>query len=97
MGEVNVWHQPAQGAHGRLPAQRLQIGSDKTMGDGCQPLQVHIVGQRHAPRVDVQDLTTPISVGNANGDLPVEAARTSQGRIQGVRDIGRSDYDHVAP
>ncbi len=96
LGKVDVGHQAAQGAHGRLAAQRLQVGADEAVGDRRQPVQVHVVGQRHAPGVDLEDLAPAIAVGDADGDLAVEAARAAQGRVQRVGDVGGGDDDDVA-
>ena len=43
--------------------------------------------------MDAQDRLATRAVGEGDGDLPVEFARSQQGRVQNVRPIGRGDDD----
>ena len=90
-------HDAAQADHGRLAAERLQIGAHKAVGDLRQVAHVHVFGQRHAPAMDRKDLLAPVAVGNRDGDFAVEPAGPAQRRIQQVGQVGGGDDDQMLP
>ena len=51
--------------------------------------------ERLALRVHLEDLAAPVAVGPVDDDLPVEAARAQQRRIEDVGPVGRGDQDDV--
>ena len=93
--QIDVGHEAAQADHGRLPAEGLQVGPHEAVRDRGQLRHIHVLGQRHAAAVDLQDLLAPVAVGDRDGDLPVEAARPAQRRIQGIGDVGGGNDDDV--
>ena len=95
--EVDVGHDAAQADHGRLAAERFQIGAHKAVGDLGQVAHVHVLGQRHAAAVDGEDLLAPDAVRNRDRDLAVEPARPAQGRIEQVGQVGGGDHDQMLP
>ena len=58
--------------------------------------EIDVSAERHAARVDLQDLAPGMLVGDADGDLAVETAGPPQGRIDAVWTVGRRHHDHVA-
>ena len=72
-----------------------QVGTRKA---GCatrQHLEVDIGRQRHVADMNLEDLLAADDVGIRHHDLPVEAARAQQRRIEHVGTVGRSDQDHA--
>jgi hypothetical protein len=57
--------------------------------------RVNVGGERHPAGVDLQYLAGPVAIGDADLDLPVEAAGTAQRRIEILRDVGRADHYHL--
>src|SRR6185437_12200665 len=45
--------------------------------------------------VDLEDLAAAEPVGTVDDDLPVEAARTQQRRVENVRPVGGADHNDV--
>ena len=45
--------------------------------------------------MNLQDLQTAAPIRDGNDDLPVEPARTPQGRVKGIGDVGGGDNDDV--
>src|SRR5579872_6043535 len=58
--------------------------------------QIDIGRQGHSPGMDSKNLQTRLIVGNSNFDFAIEAAGTSQGGIQNLRNVGRTNHDHLA-
>lgn len=50
------------------------------MGDGGNPLQIDIGGQRHEPGVDPEDFQAPRLGGRIDRELAIEAPRPAQRR-----------------
>ena len=76
-----------------LVAQVLQVGpahADHVAGD---PLQVDVVGQRLVAGVDLEDLEPALPGRPVDGDVPVEAARPQQGRVEHVGPVGGGHDD----
>src|SRR6056297_3552329 len=68
----------------------------RSVGSGGEFVGVYVVGQRHSPRMHVEDLPPTSLAGAADLDLPIEAAAAPRGRIQRVDAVCRADDDHVA-
>src|SRR3546814_9071113 len=66
----------------RLAGDGGQIGPDIAVGDSRQLIQIDIFGQRHRAGVNAQNLAASGLVGNADDDLPVETAGTTQRLVQ---------------
>ena len=96
LAKSSVGRQRAQRRHRRLAAERLQIGADEAVRDRGEPVEIDVVGERHAARVDLEDLAPAGRVGNADLDLAVEAAGTAQRRVERVGQVGGGDHDHLA-
>ena len=60
-----------------------------------QRVDVDLLGQRLAARVDLEDLGAALAVGAVDDDLAVEAARAQQGGIEDVGPVGGGDEDDV--
>src|SRR5258708_16784539 len=54
--------------------------------------QVHIAGQRHVARVNLQDGQAAIPVGTLNRPPAVEAPRSQQCLVQAIWAVGSADY-----
>ena len=61
---------PLAEAHGRVL--RREIRADKTMRYCGKSLHVHVLRERHSPRVDLQNLQAPCFVWHGDDDLTVE-------------------------
>src|SRR5262249_27159211 len=54
-------------------------------------------GQRHAARMDLQDVQPSRLVGYADGDLTIEPAGPAQRRIERIGNVGGADDDDLSP
>jgi hypothetical protein len=79
--------------HGGLRAEGCNVGSDVTVGLGCDGLEVNILGELHVLGVNLKDLQAASGVGNTNVDLAIEATETTKGRVDGVGAVG-GGHDH---
>lgn len=84
-----------QSEHARLPADRGDVASHVVCGLARQPVQVHVVGQGHSPRVYCEDGTARRLVGRRHEDPLLEATRPQHRGIEDVGAIRRADDDHV--
>ena len=60
-----------------------------------QRVEVDLLGQRLAARVDLEDLLAALAVGAVDDDLAVEAAGPQQRRVEDVGAVGGGDQDDV--
>src|SRR3546814_3310408 len=90
---ISDWSSDVCSSDLRLAGDGGQIGPDIAVGDSRQLIQIDIFGQRHRAGVNAQNLAASGLVGNADDDLPVETAGTTQRLVQRLRAIGRGD-DH---
>src|SRR5256886_15348591 len=59
-------------------------------------VEVDVLRERHAPRVNLEDLEPTVPVRDADLDFPVETTGPTQRRVEGVRAIRRTDHDDLA-
>ncbi len=85
-----------QRVHGRFLAERGDVGAHEAVGDVRDALEVHVLGQRHAPRVHVQDLQAADLVRHADLYLPVEPSAPAQRGVDGVGPVGGGHDDYLA-
>ena len=78
---------------GRFIEHILDIRRCETGGPSGQYLQIHAGIQGLVLGMDFEDLFSSCDVGPADDDLPVESARSEQGRIQDVRTVGGCQDD----
>ncbi|GBD46608.1 hypothetical protein HRbin41_01436 [bacterium HR41] len=78
-----------------LVDQVLEVGAGETGRLGGEVVEVDVGRERLAARVHGQDLSPPLQVGTIDHDLPVEAARAQQRRIEDVGPVGGGDQDDV--
>ena len=67
----------------------------KPGGLAGEVVELDVLAQRLAARVDLEDLAAAAAVGAVDGDLAVEAAGTQQGGIEDVGPVGGRDHDDV--
>src|SRR6266542_3512346 len=85
----------AGGEQRRLVDEVREIGAGEAGRPGGECVEVDLRGERLALRVHLEDLAAAVSVGTVDDDLPVEAARAQQRRIEDVRPVRCSDEDDV--
>ena len=93
--EVDLRQVAPERLHGTLSHQRADVGADEPVTVLERPIHVEVVGDRHAARVDADDLPSTLLVRDADLDLPVEASRSAQRLVDGVSPVGGSDDDDV--
>ena len=79
----------------RLVQQVLQIGAGKARGAAGHLSQLHILRQRLALGVDLQDLLPALDVGQAHIHLPVEPSRTQQGGVEDIHTVGGGQHHNA--
>ena len=89
-----IWRSRAMAAS---RAKGVQIGADIAVGYVRQALEVDILRQRHAARVDLHDLQSTRFVGDADGNFPIEPAGAPQRRIESIGNVGGTDDDDLPP
>ena len=98
--EVLAFHRrlvAAGGHQGRLVGQVGDVGAGEA-GDGAGDLgQIRARGEHDPVRMHLEDLEPALDVGQADGDLPVEAAGAEQGRVEDVGPVGGGHHDHRLP
>ncbi len=80
----------------RLVDHVRQVGAGHAHGALGQCLDVGVLGERLALRVDLEDLHPALEVGGLHRDLPVEPAGPQQRGVEDVRAVGRRDQDDPA-
>ena len=94
--EVDVGEDVPDAGHRGLLGQRLEVRADEPVGEVGHAFEIDILRERHAARVDLEDLEPSLAVGDRHGDLAVEAPRAAQGRVQGVGDVRGPDDDDLS-
>ena len=72
-----------------------EVGAGEAGRLAGERVDVDLLGQRLAARVDLEDLRAALAVGAVDDDLAVEAARAQQGGIEDVGPVGGGDEDDV--
>ena len=85
----------ARGEQGGLVDEVREVGAREAGGTGGERVEVDVARERLAARVHLQDLPAAEAVRAVDDDLPVEAARPEQGRIEDVGPVRRGDEDDV--
>src|SRR4051794_17740114 len=85
----------AGGEQGGLVDEVAQVGAGEAGGLAGERVDVDLLGQRLAARVDLEDLRAPLAVGTVHDDLAVEAARAQQRGVEDVGTVGGGDQDDV--
>src|SRR5207244_7491277 len=93
--EVDVGQDAPQGPHGGCLREGREIGADISVGEAREFLQVDVLRQGHAARVDLEDLQPAVPVRDADLDLAVEPAGPAQRRIERVRAVRGPNYDDL--
>ena len=83
----------ARGAEGGLVDEVGEVGADEPGRAGGNLLQIDVRGQRHLPRVHLEDLRPALQVGPVEHHLAVEAAGAQQRRVQDLRPVGGGQED----
>ncbi len=86
----------ARGQQRGLVEDVLEVGAGEARRTSRDGEQVDARRERLAARVDLEDLVAAGEVGGVDLDLPVEAARTQQRRVEHVGAVGRRDQDDAA-
>src|SRR3954468_150907 len=85
----------ARAQQGGLVDEVRQVGAGEAGGLAGQGVDVDLLGQRLAARVDLEDLGAALAVGAVDDDLAVEAARAQERGIEDVGAVGGGDEDDV--
>ena len=85
----------ARGEQGGLVDEVREVGAGEAGGLAGERVDVDLLGQRLAARVDLEDLRAALAVGAVDDDLAVEAARAQQRRVEDVGAVGGGDQDDV--
>ena len=72
-----------------------EVGAGEARGLAGERVEVDLLGQRLAARVDLEDLRAALAVGAVDDDLAVEAARAQQRGVEDVGAVGGGDEDDV--
>ena len=83
----------ARGEEGGLVDEVGEVGADHARGRGGERGQVDIGGERHAARVDCEDLLAAELVRRIHDDPPVEAPGTQERGVEHFGPVGRGDHD----
>ena len=92
---VSVLLAEAARADRRLVADVREVGAGQSGGLAGDRLEVDVVGQRLAARVDGEDVAAALQVGRLDEDLAVEAARPEQRRIEVLEAVRRAHHDDL--
>lgn len=74
----------------------MYLGAGAVRAESSQQLESDVALDAHGPRVDLEDVGAALEIGQAELDLAVEAARSHEGRVEGVRSVGRHEDLDVA-
>ena len=85
----------ARGEQGRLVDQVGEVGAGEPGRLAGERVEVDLLGERLAARVDLEDLLAALAVGPVDDDLAVEAAGPQQRRVEDVGPVGGGDQDDV--
>ena len=79
----------------RLVDHVREVGAREAGGRRREHVEVDLLVDRLALRVHLEDLLAPLAVGPVDDDLPVEAARAQERRVEDVRPVRGGDEDDV--
>ncbi len=85
----------ARGEQSRLVDQVGEVGAGEPRRLPGERVEVDVLGERLAPRVDLEDVLAALAVWPVDDDLAVEAAGPEQRRVEDVRAVGGGDQDDV--
>ena len=85
----------ARGEQRGLVDQVRKVGAGEARRAGGERVEVDLGRERLAPRVHLEDLAATEAVGPVDDDLPVEAARAQQRRVEDVGAVRGGDEDDV--
>src|SRR4029077_12870813 len=72
-----------------------EVGPREAGSAGREHVEIDLLVERLALRMDVEDLLPALAVGPVDDDLPVETTRAEQSRVEDVRPVGGGDQDDV--
>ncbi len=85
----------ARAQQGGLVDQVGEVGAGEAGGLAGERVDVDLLGQRLAARVDLEDLRAALAVGTVDDDLAVEAPGAQEGGVEDVGPVGGGDEDDV--
>mmetsp|Transcript_25697 Transcript_25697/g.60458 ORF Transcript_25697/g.60458 Transcript_25697/m.60458 type:complete len:202 (-) Transcript_25697:917-1522(-) len=92
--DINQIHLLTDTLHGGFGTESGDIGTDKTMGFSCNGFGIDIVVQFHVACVNAEHFQAAILIGDTNVDFTVKTSKTTQGRIDSIGTIGRTNDNH---
>ena len=92
---VDETHVGSRGQQGCLVEDVGQVRAGEPGGALGDLTQVHLLGERLAVRVNLQDRLAALQVGRLDRDLTIEATGTQQRRVENVGAVGGRDEDDV--
>src|SRR5690606_28854418 len=95
--QVDVREVAAERLDRRLTGEGGEIGADEAVRRSRERVDVDVLGEGHAARVDREDFAPAVLVRHADDDLPVEAARPAERLVDRVDPVRRADDDDVLP
>ncbi|KAF3842422.1 hypothetical protein F7725_024373, partial [Dissostichus mawsoni] len=107
LARCSSFHQNSvHGAHGCFPAQSHEVGPHVARSEAGQLLEVKVLRQLQLPTQRLQDpaeqrirfllFKSSCFIRDPQADLSVEAPRSAQGGVQGVRPVGGPDHHHLS-
>mmetsp|Transcript_385 Transcript_385/g.996 ORF Transcript_385/g.996 Transcript_385/m.996 type:complete len:285 (-) Transcript_385:792-1646(-) len=81
----------------RLRAHGLNVRTAQLVLGHHELLEVDVLREGHAPRMDVEDAALRLHVGEGELDLAVDAAGAQQRGVEGLDPVGGHDHLDVAP
>ena len=85
----------ARGEQRSLVDEVREVGARESGRPACEHVEIDLRRERLALRVHLEDLAAAVAVGPVDDDLPVEAARAQQRRVEDVGPVRRGDQDDV--
>ena len=85
----------------RRPQRRLvheiaNVGARHADGRPRQPFEIDVIGQRHAARMNLEQLAPPGQRRPIDRDVPIEPPRPQQRRVEHVGPVRGRQHDHRA-
>ena len=81
------------GEERRLVDDVLEVSTRKSRRAARDDRGIHVVAERHAAHVNLEDLFAAANVRQRHDDLPVETPRAQQRGIEHIRPVGSGDDD----
>ena len=94
--DLDLGYDPAERVHRCLFCEQRDIRADETVRGAGVVVEVHVLGKRHAARVDLEDLLSSLGVRDADLDLAVEPAAAPEGGVDHIREVRCGDHHHLA-